>query len=107
VPGRILVSPQADHDLEAVTNYYLDEEGLDLALRFARAVEQSFALLLSQPDMGNSAHFKKDLLQSVRWFPVGTPFQKYLIFYRRVNEDLEVIRLLHASRGIQAMLDES
>jgi plasmid stabilization system protein ParE len=107
VVWRFLVSPQADRDLDAQADYYLEQEGLDLALRFYQAAEESFALLASQPDMGSSRRFEKEALQGVRWFPISAPFKRHLIFYRRAGETVEILRVLHANQNIEALLDES
>ena len=43
-------------------------------------------------------------LTTLRMFPIRD-FPKYFIFYRPTEEGIEVVRVLHASRDLQALLD--
>jgi plasmid stabilization system protein ParE len=79
---------------------------VELALRFSHGADESFALLVSQPDMRSARGFGREALKGVRWFPMGKPFEKHLIFYQRVGRIVEIIRVLHASRDIEGILGE-
>ena len=37
---------------------------------------------------------------------VGEGFKKYLIFYRATDSEVEVLRVLHGARYLEAILDE-
>jgi plasmid stabilization system protein ParE len=79
----------------------------ELAERSFLAAKESFGLLLSLPEMGSARRFQKERLKRVRLFPIGAPFQKQLVVYRRVQEDVEIIRVLHSSPDLEAILGES
>jgi toxin ParE1/3/4 len=43
---------------------------------------------------------RNDIAPGLRSFPVG----KYLIFYRLIDEGLEIVRVLHGARNIENLL---
>ena len=48
-------------------------------------------------------NFENPELKDIRiWLVKG--FEKYLIFYRAIDELVEILRVLHASRNIDGML---
>ncbi|WP_242040306.1 type II toxin-antitoxin system RelE/ParE family toxin [Anabaena subtropica] len=62
-------------------------------------IDSQLKILASNPGMGR----KRDSLASnLRSFPVGN----YLIFYRPINEGIEVIRILHGVRDIPSLFQE-
>jgi toxin ParE1/3/4 len=46
---------------------------------------------------------RDELVTNVRSFPVGN----YLIFYRPVNQGIEVLRVLHGARDIPSIFEHS
>ena len=64
--------------------------------RFMRRFEQRFKSLAEQPMMGRS---RDDLRSGLR----SHPFESYLIFYKPLGDGIEVIRVLHAARDVDAM----
>jgi plasmid stabilization system protein ParE len=97
---------QAVRDLEETTNFYMDQTGFDLSMRFFRALRKATSLLIANPRLGAAVKGLNAGL-GVRWFPLASPFQKYLIFYRLGTKDTEVIRVLHASRNIAEILNST
>jgi toxin ParE1/3/4 len=82
---------------------YLIQQDARLAARFADAIENSFAWLAHNPDLGFATDFTDARLQDVRCWPVRG-FLNHLIFYRVPIDSIEVLRVLHGSRDAPALL---
>src|SRR5262249_26010273 len=99
---RIVISPQAERDIESQLAY-LSEENLDAAIRFCNASEHTFALISGMPEFGPVYHSDNPDLVGVRYFPVSG-FEKILVFYRPSAETVDLIRVLHRARDIESIL---
>lgn len=91
-------SPQAFRDLDDIAAYI----GLDnpqAALRFLDSLESRFQLLAASPGIGR---VRPDLGTGIRGFPV----EDHSIFYRQVSTGIEVVRVLHGSRDIEALFHD-
>jgi toxin ParE1/3/4 len=96
------IRPRADRDLDEIANYYVDESGLDLGLRFLAAAEKTFELLASQPRIGWRCRLTHPALRTARVFFVEG-FPKILVFYRPSPAPIEILRVLHGSRNLEAV----
>ena len=95
--------PQAIRDLAGIAVYLAEESGNDeLASRFIDAAEASFDELAAMPEMGAARQYKDAALVNVRMWRVSG-FPSHLIFYRPLGSGIEVIRVLHAKRDIEAL----
>lgn len=61
--------------------------------------EDKFKVLADHPEMGRA---REELAIALRSFPVGN----YVIFYRTVKETVQVIRVLHGARDLDALWEE-
>lgn len=86
----------AQQDIDAHANYIAHERPRS-ALAFVDAVEQDFARLAAMPGLGSPRAFQQTRLAGIRMWPV-TGFPNYLIFYRVVDDLLQVLRVLHAAQ---------
>ncbi len=84
---------------------WISEESPDSALRFLEAVDETFALLLTNPEMGRQYQPISRRLAEVRIWRVSG-FEKILIFYRPNAEGLEVLDLIHSSRDLPPILKD-
>lgn len=101
--SRVEKRPQVLRDLVEIAIYLAEESGNDdLALRFLDAAEASFDELSAMPEMGAARTYNDPLLANVRMWRV-TGFPNHLIFYRPVEGGIEIIRVLHAKRDIEAL----
>jgi toxin ParE1/3/4 len=99
---RIVQRPLAEQDIvNQALHIYRDNPAA--ARRFLAAVDQALAMLLNLPGIGAPRHHGK--IEGLRMGRVRG-FGKYLIFYREIADGIEVIRVLHSSRDIAAVLDE-
>ncbi len=102
---RLSVNPQADRDID-VASLYIAQTSEERALRFLDAVAQTFRQLAEMPGLGNRQQFRSPRLQGLRRWHVQL-FPAYLIFYRATEEEVEVVRVLHGARDIQAEMEEA
>jgi toxin ParE1/3/4 len=100
----ILKKPNARIDL-AVNYAYIGDRNLEVAHRFRVNAEATFAALARNPGMGAPYEVSNPRLAELRCFRVNR-FKNYLIFYLPIDNGIEVIRVLHAARNIQAVFEE-
>ena len=81
---------------------YLKERNDSAARRFAQSVGATIEMLCRNPNLGERLH--TDLLGDIRYRTV-IDFKNYLIFYRRVDDVLEIIRVLHGARDYDTLFD--
>ena len=93
-------------DFDLSYRWYLVEAGETIARRFLESVWQTLAVLAERPGMGKARRFRHTELQGLRSFPVRTPFQAHLIFYRSSESGLSVERLMHGARDLPRRLRE-
>jgi toxin ParE1/3/4 len=97
------VRPRADRDLEEQAYYYAIHGNDDLGHRFLVAAHETFCLLASRPHLGWLPKLKHPKLESVRVFRVSG-FEKILIIYSAGQKPIDILRVVHGSRNIQAIL---
>lgn len=98
-----LVKPKADEDLDNYADYLVEKASIEVALRFVAAAQETFALLATQPQMGWHSRLKLAALKSLRVFRV-TGFDHMLILYRPLAAGIEILRVIHGSRNLRAIL---
>lgn len=80
---------------------YLARQSHELAARFLEAIEQTLQRLAELPDRGFSWESSGIRVWAVRGFG------NHLIFYRPIEDGIEIIRVLHGARNVAPLLDES
>ena len=93
--------PEARQDIVSCGNY-LAERDPAVAERFADAVDATIEMLLGNPNLGG--RLCADLTGEIRYRTV-LEFKNYLIFYRRVDSVLEIVRVLHGARDYGKLFD--
>lgn len=83
---------------------FIGRNSEEAAERFLKSAQETFELLRSQPDMGVLSKYRNPLLAGVRMFPVKD-FPKHLIFYRPLQDGIEVLRVIHGARDIPALFE--
>ncbi len=84
---------------------YIAEDSLDASDRFLMAAEATFSFLGTMPSVGRLSGFTNSSLADVRQYAIKG-FKSFLVFYR-INEDsVDILRVLHGSRNLEALLDE-
>lgn len=95
--ARLIRSQQAQADLEGILDY-LDSQSPQAADRFATKFEQSCDLHAKHSDIGASA---KEYAPNLRYFTVWS----YAIFYRPIQDGIELIRIIHGARDIPKLFE--
>ena len=90
--NRFKISWQADRDLEDIWVYLAQNDPLAADLLLAKVFDK-FPMLAQFPEMGRS---RRELSEELRSFPI----KPYIIFYKRIENYIEVVRILHQSRDI-------
>ena len=97
-----IVAPAARDDLLVIWNHYAQEiEDPDLADRVSAEIVEAFHKLARAPGLG---HFRSDLSEEpLRFWAV----RKFLIVYRSEAKPIQIVRVLHGARDVQAILGEN
>jgi len=95
---RVTRRPLAAADILDIWDH-IAEDSLDRADRWVDKLDEKFMLLATQPMMGRA---RDELAQALRSFPFG----RYVIFYTPVNDGIDVVRVLHSARDIDAAFDD-
>ena len=95
---RVTRRPLAASDILDIWDY-IAEGSLDQADRWVDRLDEKLRLLAAQPMMGRS---REELAADLRSFPFG----RYVIFYTPVDGGIDVVRVLHSARDIDAAFGE-
>jgi plasmid stabilization system protein ParE len=100
--SQFLLSPAAKSDLIEIWDCYATEVGdLELADRMRDEIFDGIRAAARTPDIG---HFRRDLAdEPLRFWRVRSD----LIIYRSAARPIQVVRILHAARDVQAMLSDT
>jgi toxin ParE1/3/4 len=101
--GIVFQRPRARQDLLGIFRYYARKAGLQTARRFFVQAESTFNKLATTPSLGILYEADFPSLGEIRVFTISR-FKKYLAFYRPVADGIEIVRVLHGSRDIDAIL---
>jgi len=94
------VAPQATEDLDDIWYYVAKESGsIDVANRLIDSITDRFFLLSGHPYLGRSRD--GDFGPGSRSFPVG----EYVIVYFVEGEDIQILRVAHGRRDIEALFE--
>ena len=96
--AEFLLAPAARADLFEIWDYYaITADNIDLADRIRDELFAGFGQLAKTPGMG---HYRSDLVaEPLRFWRV----RDYLIIYRSEKRPLEIVRVLHGKRDVQAL----
>jgi toxin ParE1/3/4 len=95
--ARVVRTPAARRDLRRISRYIADESGSrTIAKRFLDSIDAKCTLYAATPELGELC---AQLGADVRRFPIG----QYIIFYRAVRRNIQILRVLHGSRDIPSV----
>jgi toxin ParE1/3/4 len=92
---KIVRTPAAVRDLAAITDY-IAADNLTAALGFYDEIDRLLTMIAQYPEIGEAVD---DLSPGLRRFTLGN----YLVFYRRIGDAIELIRVLHGARDIDGL----
>ena len=97
---RYILSPEAKDDLREIREYLVSRGGCRLARYVLQEIRAAFRLLASRPEAG---HLRQDLTSlPVKFWLVFS----YLIVYDPAARPLDIVRVLHGRRDVEAILDQ-
>jgi toxin ParE1/3/4 len=102
VTYTVIVLPQAKDDARDI-DHYLAERSSSAADRFTKSLQSTIELQASIPTPGIPWPSYNPALAGLRWTRVKG-FPKYLLFLRTHGNVMEIIRILHSSRDLDALL---
>ncbi|MFO0137146.1 MAG: type II toxin-antitoxin system RelE/ParE family toxin [Cyanobacteriota bacterium] len=92
----IVLQPRAKADISEIWEF-IAEDSDDQADAFIDLIDQKFQLLAQKSGLGRR---RKELAEGLRSFPVG----RYVIFYLPIPGGVQIVRVLHGARDIEAAL---
>ena len=92
--ARIIRAPAAEADAVEIWAY-IAEDNPAAADSLLDRIDAMVRTLATQPYLGKTL---ADLAPDLRFMPIGA----YLIFYRPIEDGVEIVRLLHSARDVTA-----
>ncbi len=97
--SRYVINILATRDLNEIADYFA-ETSLEAGERFFREFNRKCQQLVAFPNSGKSyAEIRSDLR--------GLPLEGYVIFYRVLNDGIEILRVVSGRRNFPALFEES
>lgn len=94
-------------DVERQFEWYVAKAGWDIADRYLDAVEATCHLLGQHPHLGPRGGFAHPRLRDWRFFLVFRPFNKHILFYEVLTDELVLRRAMHGHRDLPSRLLEA
>jgi toxin ParE1/3/4 len=95
---RVTRRPLAALDILDIWDH-IAEDSIEQADRWVERLDEKFKLIATQPLMGRA---RDELAANLRSFPFG----RYVIFYEPIGDGIDVVRVLHSARDIDAVFGE-
>lgn len=90
---KLTFRPEALADLEEIYDY-IAEDNLSVAGAFLANLKERCNLLAEQPLIGRK---RPEIHPDLRGFPIG----RYVILYRLLVEEVEIVTVIHGARDIE------
>jgi toxin ParE1/3/4 len=101
---RILKKPQVERDL--IDHFsFIARDKIEPAERFLQVADESFKCLAADPNLGHAWESPSPHLAGIRVYPMPSPFRNYLVFYRPIEDGIEVLTVLHGARDLHVVLE--
>lgn len=94
---RVTRRPLAQTDILDIWDFIADDS-VAAADRWVDDLDAQFRMLATQPMMGRA---RDELAPRVR----SVPFGRYVVFYVPLDDGIDVVRVLHGARDIDAMFN--
>lgn len=95
--ARIVRRPLAGADIDEIWDY-IAADSLVQADAWVDRLEEKLRLLATSPMMGRA---RDELSADVR----SMPFERYMIFYVPLADGIDIVRVLHSARDIDALFE--
>ncbi|NKB58275.1 MAG: type II toxin-antitoxin system RelE/ParE family toxin [Alphaproteobacteria bacterium] len=91
---KLQFRPEAENDLLDI-GAFIEKDSPRAAATFIAAVREKCEALTVNPEIGRA---RPELIAGLRSFPVG----QYVIFYHPTHNSIEIVRVIHGARDIEA-----
>jgi toxin ParE1/3/4 len=95
--AKVLRTPQAEADLIEIWTYAA-QDSLIRADKLLDEIAEKSQTLAQSPLIGKA---RDELGPKIRSFPIGN----YVLFYQPIEDGIEIIRVLHGARDIEALFN--
>ncbi len=99
----IRVAPAATADTDGQASYLARRAGPEIAIRFNAAAIDTFEAIARNPGLGERRagppHLGDMRVRRVEGF------ENYIVFYRSDEQQIEIVRVLHASRNLDRIIE--
>ena len=95
--ARLVRRPLAGADIAEIWDY-IAADSFASADAWVDRLDEKLKLLATQPLMGRS---RSELSKDLR----SMPFGRYVIFYLPLTDGIDVVRVLHSARDVDAVFD--
>lgn len=103
--ATIIKAPRAELDLDEIAAFLQDRGGPRLAIRFLTMADVTFRLLAGPPGIGERRRSKVPGMGGIRDYgAIG--FRNHRVVYQPTDDGIEVIRVVHAARDLDALFGE-
>lgn len=102
--ARLVVRATARADVESAADWYTDEGGSALGLRFLAELDATYQRIAGQPGIGSPRWGEALSLPDLRVWPL-TRFP-YQVFYLQRAQHIEIWRVLHGARDVPGALTQ-
>ncbi len=92
-----ILSQEADNDIEDIFEYGEYQYGTPQAIEYLLGLKNHFEVIAKNPDIGKKRKEIKDGLYSF-------PYSSHIIFYRKMNSYVRIIRVLYGGRDLMKFL---
>lgn len=96
--ARVTRRPLAAADILDIWDH-IAEDSIEQADRWVDKLDEKFRLIATQPLMGRA---RNELAAHVCSFPFG----RYVIFYEPIEDGIDIVRVLHSARDIDAVFGD-
>lgn len=99
--------PQARRDAAGAAHWYAQQGGLPLGEAFLADMDATLESIARHPAIGSTRHAEhaSGLPSRLRFLPLKR-FEHHLVYYIDLPERVEVIRVWHAARGLDALMED-
>ncbi len=90
-------------DLKGILDYFDDVHAEDVAFRFLDALDKMIDSIEEFPDLGSPWESSKPRRGGLR-FRLVKGFENHVLLYRRDDQHIDILRLVHGSQDIEELL---
>lgn len=93
------ITPRASQDIEAIADYLAAQSGMAMAETFLADVDAMLGRIAQFPQIGRK---RDELYPGLR----SLPYRQYLVFYRLLDDAVEVFRVVNGYQDLVALFNE-